>query len=114
MWSLIHRDRLLTALATTGFALAKDHSHFAATPIIDFVPAILQKAHDTVMTFAKDMKFRAGEYLDQLLGQEIGQRRRNKMQVRPWTSDELTAWKKRLSTNRHDNDDHTLVIEQIQ
>ena len=92
-----HRDRLMTALATTGFSISQDHDMFNGAGSIDFVPTILQKAHETVLGFARDMKVRAGEYLDRLLSREIGARRRQNVRVRPWRQDELREWSRRMN-----------------
>jgi hypothetical protein len=96
----VHRDRLLTALATTGFSVSQDHDMFGGAGMIDFVPTMLQRAHETVTGFARDMKMRAGEYLDRLLAREIGVRRKQNVRVRPWKPEELKAWRDRMDTSR--------------
>jgi hypothetical protein len=93
-----HQQRLLTALATTGFTVSQDHDMFGGAGTIDFVPSMLQRAHETVTGFARDMKLRAGEYLDRLLAREIGARRRQSVRVRPWKPEELKAWRERLDS----------------
>jgi DNA (cytosine-5)-methyltransferase 1 len=97
-----HRDRLLTALATTGFSISQDHDMFGNAGVIDFVPTMLQRAHEIVIGFARDMKARAGEYLDRLLVREIGSRRRQNVRVRPWKPEELKAWRDRMVAGRED------------
>lgn len=105
-----HRDRLLTALATTGYGVSQDHNMFGAAGRIDFVPAMLQKAHDVVFGFARDMKLRAGEYLDRLLANEVGSRRRQNIRVRPWKPEELQAWHDRISQARVAQGDQARIV----
>ncbi len=94
-----HRERLFTALATTGFSISQDHDLFGGAGLIDFVPTMLQRAHETVSGFARDMKARAGEYLDRLLVREIGSRKKQNVRVRPWKPEELKAWRDRMDAN---------------
>lgn len=105
-----HRERLLAALATTGFSVSQEHDMFGGAGVIDFVPTMLQRAHDTVVGFARDMKMRAGEYLDRLLAREIGTRRRQNVRVRPWRPDELKAWSDRMNARRNDIEDQPRQI----
>lgn len=100
-----HRERLLAALATTGFSVSQEHDMFGGAGVIDFVPTMLQRAHETVVGFARDMKMRAGEYLDRLLAREIGTRRRQNVRVRPWKPDELKAWSERMNARGGDIQD---------
>ncbi len=106
----VHQQRLLTALATTRFAVSQDHAVFAGAGTIDFVPAILQRAHEVVVGFARDMKLRAGEYLDRLLSREIGDRRRHNVRVRPWKPEELQAWKRRMDGQRGEREESARLI----
>lgn len=105
-----HQQRLLTALATTGFAVSQDHALFGGAGTIDFVPSMLQRAHEVVLGFARDMKLRAGEYLDKLLSREIGDRRRHNVRVRPWKPEELHAWKQRMSGQRGEGEEPQRLI----
>lgn len=98
-----HRQRLLTALATTGFSVSQDHDIFSSAGVIDFVPSLLQLAHEIVGGFARDMKLRAGEYLDRLLSREVSGRRRQNVRVRPWKPEELQSWKKRMSAHSQED-----------
>lgn len=105
-----HRDRLLTALATTGYGVSQDHNMFGGAGRIDYVPAMLQKAHEVVFGFARDMKLRAGEYLDRLLAREVGSRKRQNIRVRPWRADELEAWNERLNRARGDYEEQPRLV----
>ncbi len=105
-----HRERLMTALATTGLSVSQDHNMFGGAGVIDFVPSILQRAHEIVSGFARDMKLRAGEYLDRLLSREIGERRRQNVRVRPWKPEELQAWKARMTGRQDDRDEPPRLI----
>lgn len=95
-----HFCRLLTALTTTGFAVAQDHAMHDRTGVIDFVPTMLQRAHEIVNAFSKELKSRAEEYMDKFLAREVRTRRAFKVRIRPWTTKEMEEWRARLEGDR--------------
>lgn len=84
-----HFGRLLTALATTGFERAADHAMHDRVGTLDFIPRMLQRAHEIVNAFSKEMKARAEEYMDRFIARELRSRRAAKVRIRPMTAREI-------------------------
>jgi hypothetical protein len=95
-----HLTRTLTALYTVGFEVDNEHSMFGSSEKIDLLPTILVRAHETVKTWAQELRSRVVEFMDWHLAKRLEGQKKN-MRLRPWTRQELETWVDRMHEERH-------------
>lgn len=95
-----HLGRALAAAKDVGFDVDNDHSMFDNAGKIDIQPAILIRAHETVKTWARELRDRVSEYMDWHLAKYLKDGEKKKLRLRPWTRRDLEAWVDTMITDR--------------
>lgn len=84
-----HMIRVLSSLSQTGFEVSAEHSMFKDKSMIEVLPELVVRAHDTVKIWARELMARVDEYLAVLLSSHIASKRSRGIRVRPFTKQEL-------------------------
>lgn len=95
-----HLHRSISALRKEGFDVAKEHAMYDAAGRIDLLPRILIRAHDTVKTWARELRDRVSEYMDWQLAKHLKSSEKRSLRVRPWTRREFQAWNDAMQRER--------------
>lgn len=95
-----HLGRAIAALRQVKFEVSKEHAMFGAADHIDLLPSILVLAHDTVKTWAKELRDRVSEYMDWQLAKYLKGNQKKHVRLRPWKRQEMEAWIDTMQTDR--------------
>lgn len=93
-----HLGRALTALKTVGFEVASEHAMFGDAGKIDLLPSILVRAHETVKTWARELRDRVSEYMDWHIAKYLQPGER--VRLRPWKRRDLEMWIENMQDDR--------------
>jgi hypothetical protein len=78
-------------LLDCGFEVSVEHSMFKDKSTLEVLPELIVRTHDTVKTWARELAHRVDEYLSNIMGRYIQQKRTRGIKVRPFTKGELTS-----------------------
>ena len=95
-----HLGRSVGALRKTGFDVSKEHAMYDSAGHIDLLPTLLIRAHDTVKTWARELRDRVSEYMDWQLAKYLKSSERRSVRLRPWTRREFQAWNDAMQRER--------------
>ena len=79
------------ALLDCGFEVSVEHSMFKDKSTLEVLPELVTRTHDTVKTWARELRHRVDEYLSNIIGRHMQQKRTRGIKVRPFTKGELTS-----------------------
>ncbi|PYU93531.1 MAG: hypothetical protein DMG08_09940 [Acidobacteria bacterium] len=95
-----HRNRLINALYENGFDVSAEHSMFKSSAVIDVLPRLLIRAHDTVKYWAAELLSSVQEYVGYYLARYANTKRFRGIKVRPFTREELKLLYDQLKRER--------------
>lgn len=95
-----HFRRVCGALLDCGFEVSVEHSMFKDKSTLEVLPELVARTHDTVKTWARELAHRVDEYLTNIVGRYMQQKRTRGIKVRPFTKRELTSLLKSLEQER--------------
>jgi hypothetical protein len=67
---------------------------------LEVLPELVTRTHDTVKTWARELAHRVDEYLSNIMGRYMQQKRTRGIKVRPFTKGELTSLLNSLEQER--------------
>jgi len=95
-----HFRRVCGALLDCGFEVSVEHSMFKDKSTLEVLPELVTRTHDTVKTWARELRHRVDEYLSNIIGRHMQQKRTRGIKVRPFTKGELTSLLRSLEQER--------------
>lgn len=95
-----HFRRVCGALLDCGFEVSVEHSMFKDKSTLEVLPELVTRTHDTVKTWARELRNRVDEYLSNIIGRHMQQKRTRGIKVRPFTKGELTSLLRSLEQER--------------
>jgi hypothetical protein len=95
-----HFRRVCGALVDCGFEVSVEHSMFQDKSTLEVLPELVARTHDTVKTWARELAHRVDEYLSNIMGRYMEQKRTRGIKVRPFTKGELTSLLRSLEQER--------------
>jgi hypothetical protein len=95
-----HFRRVCGALLDCGFEVSIEHSMFKDKSTLEVLPELITRTHDTVKTWARELRNRVDEYLSNIIGRHMQQKRSRGIKVRPFTKNELTGLLRSLEDER--------------
>jgi len=95
-----HFRRVCGALLDCGFEVSVEHSMFKDKSTLEVLPELVTRTHDTVKTWARELRHRVDEYLSNIIGRHMHQKRTRGIKVRPFTKGELTSLLRSLEQER--------------
>jgi hypothetical protein len=95
-----HFRRVCGALLDCGFEVSVEHSMFKDKSTLEVLPELVTRTHDTVKTWARELRNRVDEYLSNIIGRHMQQKRTRGIKVRPFTKGDLTSLLKSLEQER--------------
>ncbi len=95
-----HFRRVCGALVDCGFEVSVEHSMFKDKSTLEVLPELVVRTHDTVKTWARELAHRVDEYLSNIMGRYMQQKRTRGIKVRPFTKGELASLLKSLELER--------------
>ena len=73
---------------------------FADKSNLEVLPELVVRTHDTVKTWARELRNRVDEYLSNIIGRYMQQKRTRGIRVRPFTKGELKGLLRSLEDER--------------
>ncbi len=64
---------------------------FADKSNLEILPELVIRTHDTVKTWARELRNRVDEYLSNIIGRHMNEKRSRGIKVRPFTKGELKS-----------------------
>lgn len=95
-----HLERIISALGQSGFEVSLEHSMFEDKSKLEVLPELVARVHDTVKTWARELRTRVDEYLSSIIGRHMQEKRIRGIKVRPFTKSELKGLLKSLEEER--------------
>lgn len=92
--------RICGALLDSGFEVSVEHSMFKDKSTLEVLPELVTRTHDTVKTWARELRHRVDEYLSNIIARYMHQKRTRGITVRPFSKGELAGLLKSLQQER--------------
>ncbi len=96
----VHLGRALAALGESDFTVSSEHSMYRDRSTLEILPELVSRAHDTVKIWARELVARLDEFLANIIGILVKDKRSRGIRIRPFTKQEFLTLHSSLERDR--------------